>query len=442
MTRTTGPRRIGPRRIGPAEPRLPRRPVGASPAAGLAALALLAGCAQGPSPDAAPAPSSSVGDGHGAVAGATETQDPQPALVTVAPDGVVALRDLLTDETAEVGELGPFDDVSTDGRFVFALSADRVEIVDGGRWTRPHGDHNHYYVAPHRIVGVVEATEQRGGADSAASTPPSAESSALRTAILLPAADEIVVLDREALGRGEIERLATLPGRGAAAAAPLGELTIVAARDAVAALDDDGREVARADCPDPTGAVRSTRVGVALGCADGAVVATERDGAPGVALERVPLPADAPADAPAPDAFASRNDRAAAAGRAGDAGAWLLDTRERTWTLIRTDRPLRAVSAVDDADERILAMDDEGRLLVLDPRPGARPVASATEPLAAASLADPADAARLALGVDPDRAYLGLPAEGVALELDYRDGGRVARSFPIPDGAVAIEVGR
>lgn len=402
----------------------PARPL-AIAAAALALLALTSCAAPEPgAPASEPAP-------HGYVEGATELDEPQPQLVAVGPDGGITGIDLLSEERADLGRLeAPPERLTTDGRFVFALASGRVEIVDSGVWTQPHGDHSHYYRATPRVLGAVQ---------SATDALPTAQSSGTRTAVLFPGS-EVVLLDRDALGRGEVAELARFE-TAADVAAPIGDALLLADDEhGLRAADADGEQIGdvRHACPAPSG-IRATRVGVVVGCADGAVLATESEGA--VTLEHIPYPAEpvAPA-APAASEFASRNDRAATAGIAGDTGAWVLDTRARAWSHIATDRPLRAVTAVDDDEERVVAVDDAGHVLVLAADTGE--TLSTSPPMAARSLRDPASAERLTLAVDTDRAYLHLPATREVVELDYRDGARIARRFAVPAGALVVETGR
>ncbi len=70
----------------------------------------------------------------------------------------------------------------------------------------------------------------------------------------------------------------------------------------------------------------------------------------------VPLPDGAER----PTSFAARGGRPTVAGTAGDRGAWLLDTREGSWRLVETERPLRTVVAVDDQEEHVVGVDDLG----------------------------------------------------------------------------------
>ena len=115
-----------------------------------------------------------------------------------------------------------------------------------------------------------------------------------------------------------------------------------------------------------------------------AVLATA-DSSGDVTLERIPYPAGTAASDVA-TSFQARPGRPAVASVAGTRGAWLLDTRARTWTLIETPEPLLRATAVGDSDDTVVAVDVSGRVVVLSPEG----VLAQTEPLVAADLGHPA----------------------------------------------------
>jgi hypothetical protein len=139
--------------------------------------------------------------------------------------------------------------------------------------------------------------------------------------------------------------------------------------------------------------------------------------------------------------FQARPGRPAVASVAGTRGAWLLDTRARTWTLIETPEPLLRATAVGDSDDTVVAVDTSGRVVVLSPEG----VLAQTEPLVAADLVAGADGPELPAGVvlevDASRSYLNSPSAGVVHEIDHADSARVARTLPLP-GRLVVETGR
>ena len=421
------------------------------------------------SDDAAPTDASTP---HGYVEGASEGSEPQLRLATIDPEGRVDLLDLLTGDDETVAELEPADGLSTDGRFVFATRASgTVDVVDTGVWTVDHGDHSHYYRAEARQVGSIEAT---AGAAEEARVVPGAD----LTTVRFPASGEQIVLDTEALGAGEIVEVARFDGAGTGALGgegvlvPFGDSLLSSTvadlgPDVVAVLDREGRPVdgAAAECVDPRGSIE-TRVGVVIGCADGALLATTGEaaadageGATGegsgeadadadaadaaasapVVFERIPYPEAVAADERAV-AFDGRRGRPTVAAVAGDRGAWLLDTRERSWSLVETAAPLVRVSAVDDSDGHVVGLDASGRVVVLTGDDG---VVATTDPLLPSTVADDTALAGVSLSVDASRAYLNGPLEGAVFEIDYADGGRVSRTFDHVDApSFAAETGR
>ncbi|MBF4606414.1 ABC transporter [Curtobacterium sp. VKM Ac-1393] len=349
---------------------------------------------------------------HGYVAGATESQEPQLGLLAVSATGETALHDLLTGETTDLDRVDAPEHSATDGRFLVTSDDDRTTVVDGGSWTVDHGDHTHYYAAEPRVVGTIAG----GG-------PVQVHSSETMTTIAWPERGEAVVLDREALGQGELDETLRLD---ATVLLPSGEHLVAAEGDTVRVFGADGEAIDPTStgqaCTDPAGGI-VTRAGAVVGCADGAVVVDAAGEASFVAL---------PDDAVRPTAFAARAGRPTVAGLAGDTGFWLLDVRQGSWQHVPTERPLRAVVAVDDADEHVVGVDDSGRVVVVTASTGA---VATTDPLV------DGDTAPL-LQLDAQRAYVAAPSEAVVHEIDFADGARVARTVELPFAPVALaEVG-
>ncbi|MDN7122149.1 ABC transporter [Nocardioides sp. ChNu-153] len=377
-----------------------------------------------------------TGDGHGAVAGAAEVSEPQLGLTTIDPAGAVTHLDLLDESVSDLGSVGAPSALTTDGRYLFAQTDAGVEVVDSGVWTWDHVDHFHYYRADPALLGTVE-----GDGDATVAT--TNLSTTGGTGLFFPDSGEAVLLDTEALSEGEIsEQFRVEVDPHAGLVVPVGSFALVTeATDGVATS-----VVARGADGEPTGleepCVRAsgtitTRVGAVIGCADGALLAHVEDEE--LVVERIPYPAGT--TAPPATSFANREGRptvAALAGDAGEAGIWLLDTRERAWTLLPAPEPLVVVSAVDDADQHVLALTATGRVLVLSGEDGA--VLAATEPLAAASLAA---GVRPTLVADQQRAYLSAPLEQRLHEIDFADAARVARTFETTtEPAFTAETGR
>ncbi|MGY1845153.1 hypothetical protein [Modestobacter sp. SYSU DS0875] len=200
----------------------------------LTGVLLLAGCASGASDAAGPtdaAAASSTG-GHGYVAGAAELTEPQLQLAYLDDAGSVHAIDLLTEESAELGAVGDVAEVATDGRFLFATSEPEGEltVVDTGTWTVDHGDHVHYHRAPARVVGTLDWSGRVRVA-----------SSETLTALFSPDTGAGIVLDRTALGDGELTEVGQVeaePHDGALV--PLGNRLVATTVGSVGGLAADG----------------------------------------------------------------------------------------------------------------------------------------------------------------------------------------------------------
>lgn len=394
---------------------------------------LLAGCAPattGTEPEAA-----DTAAPHGFVEGATELAEPALQLASADAGGHLELFDLLSEKSTPLGELGPIDAFSTDGRYVFASSASAgtVTIADTGTWTVDHEDHFHYYRAEPRIVGTVSG---RGVG--------TVHASASVAVVSFAETGTATVLDYAELGRGAITELRTLgPDVIADAAVPLGSVVLAGVAsvgnvaDTVRAFDESGAVIASAECAALDGTITSN-VGVVFGCADGAVLATES--ADGVTLEHIPYP-HAVSDGDRARDFRGRAGRPVVSAPAGEIGVWILDTRARSWSLLANNEPVTQIAAVSDTGNHTVALTESGRIVVLDAESGL-PL-SQTEPILAASLADPRWAAGIELTVDANRAYVNAPAEKLVYEIDFADGARTARTFAFDNApAFLAQTGR
>ncbi|MEV7757858.1 ABC transporter [Microbacterium sp. NPDC089180] len=390
---------------------------------GALGLLVLTGCAA----PAAPAPEPSA-DTHGAIDGAAELAEPALGLTTIDAAGSVSHLDLLEETTVEIGSVRAPSSVHSDGRYLFAADDEGVSIVDSGVWTWDHVDHFHYYRAEARVLGSVEG---RGVATVATSN----SSTTGGTGLFFPASGEAVLLDTEALSKGEVvERFRLERPAGGGLVVPVGSFAAVASAGEVTLHAADGDEVgAPTPCIDPAGTI-TTRVGAVIGCRDGALLVTVADAGP--VIERIAYPAGT--TAPRATVFANREGRPTVAAPAGEAGVWMLDTRERTWNLVPTAEPVVQATAVDDKDAHLLALTADGRVLVLDGETGE--LRAASVPLVGASLAAGNPVSLIA---DQQRAYLNGPAEGRLWELDFADGARVAREFTPGDVPLFVaETGR
>lgn len=368
-----------------------------------------------------------TGAGHGEIDGAREVAEPQLHLVSVDRRGAVGMVDLLGGTDSRLGEIAPPSAVTSDGRYLFAATAGGVEIVDSGVWTWDHKDHFHYYRSNPRVLDPVAG-------DSRAIVTTSGNATSGGTGLFFPGSGEAVLLSNQALSEGrteEVFRVKTDPHQGLTA--PLGSGALVTAVDesgnvtGIRFHDADGAPVdgATAPCPGARDAI-TTHVGVVVGCADGAVLAGVDGDDPH--FEHIPYP-DGTQAPPATD-FRNRKGRASVAAPAGDAGFWLLDTRERQWKFVPTEQPLVQVTAVDDEDSHVVALDNRGRIRVYDGEAGTE--IAATEAVLADAVSRPDALAGVELTVDRERAYVNDPVAGVVHEIDYRGAARIARTLDTP----------
>ncbi|MDN3311248.1 ABC transporter [Microbacterium oryzae] len=416
-----------------------RRPLLALSAA---AVLLLASCA---SPDAAEVAASPAAteeasgsdSGHGAVAGAAEVAEPPLQLVSVDAGGGLGILDLLDGSTTELATIGAPESTATDGRYVFATTDDGLEIVDSGVWTWDHVDHFHYYRSEPSLVGTLE-----GEGQVVVTTGPLATAGG--TGVFFSGSGDAVLLDNDALSNGEIvESFRIETGADQGLVAPLGTGALVSVSDDTGRIqslrfhDVDGTASGSADigCVDAEGAMVS-RVGLVVGCADGALLATMDGGEP--VFERIAYPESSAERA---TAFDGRKGRPTVAALAGGSGFWLLDTRERAWQLVETGERLLRVSAVDDADGHVVGLHEDGSVRVYLAETGEE--IAATESLLPETLEDAALLEHVSVFVDAQRAYVNAPAEGVVYEIAYADGARIARTLETPTEPVHLaEVGR
>lgn len=371
-------------------------------------------------------------EGHGAIAGAAELAEPRLGLTSVDPTGRVSHLDLLDDTVTDLGTIGAPQALHTDGRYLFVQTDAGVEIVDSGVWTWDHVDHFHYYRSEPRLLGTV-------GGSGTATVATSNLSTSGGTGLFFADSGDAVLLDTKALSKGTVvERFRKVTTPGAGMVVPVGTFALVTEGSgpstSVVGYTADGERTGPVEpCPQARGTI-TTRVGAVIGCADGALLASATGDE--LAVERIPYPAGA--TAAAATSFDNREGRPTVAGSAGAEGIWMLDTRERSWSLLPAPAPLVHVTAVDDADEHVLALTEDGRVLVLDANNGA--ILAETEPLVAESLEAGASPTLVA---DDQRAYLSAPTERRLYEIDYADGARIARTFDTAtEPAFTAETGR
>ncbi|WET76373.1 hypothetical protein P3102_19795 [Amycolatopsis sp. QT-25] len=389
----------------------------------VAALALVACGAEQPKEVAAEVP-------HGYVEGAEEAAEAQSRLI-VADTGTGAVRvvDLITEEVHEVGRVEGVRAVTGDGRFGYLTARDgTIRVIDSGSWMVDHGDHVHYYRAKARDVGVAPGKQL----SSAYSDP--------AVSALSYSDGTTTLLDRAALDKGSVAELGKItrePHTGIAI--PYGEHIIATVADAgkplargVRVHDRQGKAVAEIaqPCPDLQGQA-VTRRGVVFGCADGALLVTEKDGA--FAGVKIPYPRSVTA-AERATAFFHRPGGSTLAARAGESAVWSLDVARRGWQYVMTG-PVAAVNAVGEGGP-LLVLSRDGKLRSFDGT-GKEQAAIPLLPPEATTAEAPT------IQVDTTRAYLNNPLSSEVYEIDYNDNLRRARTLKVGGKAGHIvETGR
>jgi hypothetical protein len=371
----------------------------------LAALLLLTGCGAESTPEEVP---------HGYVAGAEETAEAQARLVVAdAGTGQVRVLDLITEDVTDVGQVTGgqgIRGIRGDGRFAYLTTDRSVHLVDSGSWMVDHVDHVHYYRADIRDVGTIRG-EQAVSAHSDTSV----------TAVSF-ADGAVTLLDRADLERGTVSETATID---LGEAVPYREHVLTATE----VRDRAGEPVSAIDepCPQPAGTA-VTRRGVVFGCADGALLITEKDGT--FTAAKIAYP---PTDAGPVREFRHRRSSATLVGVA-EHGVWLLDLAKRAWTLLPTG-PVVAVNTAG-AGTPVLTLTSDGVLHAIDPATG-------VETARTALLAQPSAATPPVIEIDATRAYVNDATAGVIHEIDYNDNLRVARTFTLDSTPTfMVETGR
>ncbi|WP_422744366.1 zinc ABC transporter permease AztB [Mycobacterium sp. WMMD1722] len=373
-----------------------------------ATAVVAAGCAQGGAPPqpAAPATSSaSTGDGVAIEDGAREVQGALTKLILVDPaTGDTSVYDAADEAETRLASYGPVGALVGDGRFGYLRTGERTTVVDAGAWTFDHGDHYHYFATNPAEVATLDM--------------PVASVASSNTVVALQAESGAVGLfDREKLGTHTVEAPAGLivPPE-TAAAVPYGtRLVTVTAAGRMQVAGDSGTADLAGQCPNPSWAL-PTRKAVVFGCDSGAVRVTGGDN--DLTVTAMPYPPDAPPDRPR---RMDHRDRADVFAGVSAGAVWVLDSRQRAWTIIPVPD---AVATNTAGDGTVLVLHRDGTL-------GAFDVNTRTEtarvPLIEGGVT--ADGPQPVIDLDSDRAYVNNAAAREVYEIDYADGLRIARTL-------------
>lgn len=369
-----------------------------------ASACVLAACG-GAAPAQQPDESASQGSDEVVVEGARELDSASTKLVLVDPGtGETSVYDAVDEVETPIGSFGPVAGLTGDGRFAYLQTGGRTTVVDAGAWTFDHGDHYHYFATTPSHVATLE-------------TPAESVSAGNSVVAIRTSTGTTDLLDREALGQKTVTTPAGVTlGPDVAAAVPYGSRVVaVSAAGRLQVIGDAGTQDLAGECPGPTWAM-ATRRAVVFGCAGGAVRITGGDGE--LAAVQAPFPADAPQQRPVRMQHRDRSDVFAGL----SAGTvWVLDSRQRSWTLIPVPD---AVATNTAGDGTVLVLHRDGTLGSYDVRSR---IETARVSLFGSVI--PMDGPQPIIDIDSDRAYVNNTGAREVYEIDYADGLRVARTL-------------
>ena len=354
---------------------------------------LVAGCT-----GTSPAPSEPV------VADARELDGPLTKLVIVDPvSGDTAVYDAVDETETAIGSYGATTAIDGDGRFAYLRTGEETTIVDAGAWTFDHGDHYHYFATDPAMVGTLDTPVASASASNSLVTVESTEGST-------------VVLDQEKLAEHTVEQADLSLGDDVTAAVPYGSRVVtVSGTGDMQVVGDDGATALDGACPNPTWSKVSRRA-VVFGCDTGAVRVTGGDG--DLTVTALPFPPDAPLQRPQQ---MDHRDRADVFAGVSPGTVWVLDSRQRRWTVIPVPD---AVAANTAGDGTVLVLRRDGTLGSFDVNEGTE---TARVPLFAGGVPD--QGPEPVVDLDSDRAYINNAGAHEIYEIDYAGGLRIARTL-------------
>ncbi|MEU3302005.1 hypothetical protein ABZ729_19535 [Streptomyces sp. NPDC006678] len=391
---------------------------------------LTTSCGEEKDNDSRTAPIPSSATPHGYVEGAQEAAEQRSRLLLNDPDsGNSRVLDLTTGKVHKTAQVEGAVRLGTDGRFGYLHASGGTHVLDSGAWMVDHGDHVHYYSASIRDVGDLSVGPQ----------------AQVRSDVVVTAVTDedgqTVLYDRSKLEKGKIASSRTLAGAYAGAVVPYeGHLLALADEGGttkLVVLDRKGQRVASPDveCEEPRGDA-VTRRGVVLGCADGALLVREEDGA--FTAEEIPYGEDVSAKERAPS-FRQRPGSDTLTAPAGDDAVWVLDVTERTWTRVSTGPVVAANTAGEGSP--LLVLGTDGSLHGYDIATGKQ--ITRTKPLLTRAERADTDGSTPVIEVDRSRAYVNDPEGKKVFEIDYNDDLRIARSFDLDiEPVLMAETGR
>ncbi|MGU3651300.1 zinc ABC transporter permease AztB [Mycolicibacterium sp. A43C] len=378
---------------------------------------VVAGCATDSTPPA-PVSEAATSDGVAVEDGAREADGPLTKLVLVDPStGDASVYDAVDETETRIGAFGPVDTAAGDGRFAYLRTGPRTAVIDSGAWTFDHGDHYHYFASAPAQVATLDM-------------PVASVAASNSTVAVRSETGATQLLKREQLGQKSVQQSPLELPADAAAVVPYGSRVVTVTTDGrIWVTDTTGSAEVPGECRHASWTV-PTRRAVLFGCAGGAIRIT--GGEKNLTVTAAPYPADAPAQRPTRMQHRARVDVVAGI---ADGAVWMLDSRQRSWTVLRI---ADAVAANTAGDGTILVLHRDGALSAHDAVTRAE---TTRIPLFAKGISQ--SGPQPVIEIDSDRAYVNNADAREVYEIDYADGLRIARTLRTDvSPGLMVEAGR
>jgi outer membrane protein assembly factor BamB len=207
---------------------------------------------------------------------ATEEATYTPRIAITYEGGIRVLDAASLEEVGDF-ELEGFNRINGvgDGRHLLVSTTGGFQLLDGGAWAQPHGDHAHYYTADPELTDTMfDAT-----------TPGHVVVHHGRTALFDDGTGHVEMFDSAAVADPEREtREHTTPEAHHGVAVELSDGSLIVsegtedARTGLRVLDKNGKEIAASDeCPGIHGEAVAADEVVLAGCEDGVLIVKDGD---------------------------------------------------------------------------------------------------------------------------------------------------------------------
>jgi hypothetical protein len=372
-----------------------------------------------------------------APADATEVSEPAPRLVVSdGADGSIRVIDLATEEQVTMLSVSEPARVYEVGRHVLAVQREmgRVDVLEGGAWSEPHGDHFHHFVADPAITEAGFDAEQ----------PTHVVEHHGLVAVFNDGDGSVLVLDANHIGHSDA--LVAEIDSGAAhhgVAVAVDDVVLVTTPvdgeplpDGVAVVDlASGEELARfGDCPGLHGEA-AVEAGVVFGCADGVLILSP--GASGWTSTKVAKP-DGVGDEDRTGTLVAGHDEPYVIGNLGRSALVRVDVETGTATALPIPLPV-ASFAFDGEHGVILALTTDGSAHRVDPLTGE--ILQSLQLLDAFELPTGHGGPPMpAISAYGNRAYVTDPTGGRVFELGISDELRLARELAVGGSPAGLTV--